>query len=451
MDMIINTATTASTESDIDGRTAQAATDRPFKLGLWVLGAGFGGFMLWASLAPLDEGVSVPATVAIETRRRVIQHMNGGVVRKVLVKEGQTVNSGDVLLELEDAAARANYEAVRQNYMALRAAESRLLAEQADQSSISFHGDLLAGASDPFVQQHMTTQNALFAARHAALESELASQREAIGGLRAQIAGYASMSESRQTQATLLAQQLRNLRELADEGYAPRNQVLQLEQAQAELRATQADLKASRLRAEQSIAELTARMAQRRQEYRKEAGNQLSEVRREVQADQDKLRAVNEELARVTVRSPADGQVVGLAVSSVGGVVTPGQRLMDIVPRGETLLVDARIPPHVIDRVRAGTPTDVRFSAFVNSPQLVLDGRLVSVSADAVTEQQGAAVVSYYLGRVEVTPAGLKQLGPRVMQPGMPAEVLVRTGERSLLTYLLHPLTKRLAAAMKEE
>ena len=138
-------------------------------------------------------------------------------------------------------------------------------------------------------------------------------------------------------------------------------------------------------------------------------------------------------------------------MTATGGVVTPGQRLMDIVPKGEALLVDAKIPPHVIDKVRAGESVDVRFSSFSNSPQLVLDGRLVSLSSDVISEQTSMGVMSYYLGRVEITPEGIKELGKRVMQPGMPAEVLIKTGERSLLTYLMHPLTKRLAASMKEE
>jgi len=440
-----------SSVTDVEGRPLVTDTRRPIRLGFWVLVVGFGAFLAWAAFAPLDEGVAAPATVAIETHRRVIQHMTGGVVRKVLVKEGQAVKAGEVLVELEDAAARAGFESVRQNYMALRAAESRLLAEQVDQPAIAFHADLLAGAADPFVQQHMATQTRLFAARRAALEAELSGAREQVAGFAAQIAGFASMVESRKAQADLQGEQVENVRELAAEGYAPRNQLLQLEQSQAELRAVISELQANRLRALQSVAELKMRMVQRRHEYHKEAGTQLAEVRREVQAGQDKLKAMSDELARIQVRSPVDGQVVGIGVAALGGVVTPGQRMMDIVPRGEALLLDARIPTQVIDRVHVGDATDVRFSAFANSPQLVLDARLVSVSGDAITEAQGPVMVSYYLGRAEVTAEGIRKLGARVMQPGMPAEVLIKTGERSLLTYLLHPLTKRVAAAMKEE
>lgn len=426
-------------------------TRKPIRLGFWVLIVGFGAFLLWAALAPLDEGVAAPATVSIETRRKTIQHLNGGVVRQVLAREGQLVKAGDVLVELDEAVTRANFESIRQNYMAQRAAESRLLAEQFEKPAIEFHPDLIAAANDPLVKQHMATQTQLFNARRSALAAEMSGVRELIKGYEAQIAGLSGMLASRRAQAGYQAEQLKSVAELSREGYAPRNQALQLEQGQAELRSTIADLEANMLRAGQSIAELRMRMTQRRQEYHKEEGAQLADVRREVQAGQDKLKAITDELGRTQIKSPVDGQVVGLQISSVGGVVTPGQKLMDVVPKGEALLVDAKIPTHVIDRVSAGDEAEVRFSGFANSPQLVLDGKVLTLGGDAVTETQGVQTITYYLARVEVTPAGLKKLGDRVMQPGMPAEVLVKTGERSLLTYLLHPLTKRVAAAMKEE
>lgn len=445
------TPATAQTVTDVQDLRAATDTRRPIRLGLWVLLVGFGGFLLWAALAPLDEGVSAQATVSIETRRKTIQHMTGGIIKQVVVKEGQTVKAGDTLVLLDDAAARANYEAIRQNYMALRAAESRLLAEQAERPSIEFHPDLLAQAADPLVKQHMATQSQLFTARRMALQAELSAASENIAGQEAQIMGISNMIDSRRAQAQALAQQMSNVRELAQEGYAPRNQVLQLEQQQAELRTTQADLQASLNRARNSIAEVRQRMQLRRQEYHKEEGGQLADVRREVQAGQDKLKAITDELERTKVKAPVEGQVVGLALSSSGGVLTPGQRLMDIVPQGETLVLDAKLPPFVIDRVKAGDSVEVRFTAFAHSPQLVVDAKLTSLSRDVVAETQGNQTFSYYLGRVEVTPTGFKELGTRQMQPGMPAEVLIKTGERSLLTYLLHPLTKRVAGAMKEE
>lgn len=426
-------------------------TQRPIRLGFWVLVVGFGSLVAWASLAPLDEGVSAPATVVIETRRRAIQHMTGGVIKKLLVKEGQLVQQDEVLVELEDASAQANFESVRQNYLAQRAAEGRLLAEQTDKLRIEFHRDLLAGSNDPFVQQHMQTQTQLFVARRATLEAELSGLRAQTAGLEAQTTGYASMLDSRKTQALSQTEELKNVQELAAAGYAPRNQLLRMEQSQSELVSVIADVQANLLRARQSIDELKSRGAQLRHIYHREAGSALAEVRREVQAGQDKLKAMSDELARIQVRAPVAGQVVALMVSAVGGVVTPGQRMLDIVPKNEALVLDAKIPPAVIDRVHVGDAADVRFSAFANSPQLVLNARLISVSGDAITEQQGAVTLNYYLGRAEVTPEGLAKLGGRVMRPGMPAEVLIKSGERTLLTYLLHPLSKRVASAMKEE
>jgi protease secretion system membrane fusion protein len=198
-----------------------------------------------------------------------------------------------------------------------------------------------------------------------------------------------------------------------------------------------------------AILETRQRIQTQRAEYRKEVESQLAEVQREVEAEQERFKAVAEDLVRTEIRAPAAGQVVGLTVQSAGAVIAPGQKIMDIVPRNETLMLDAQIPPHVIDRVRPDQPVDVRFSGFAHSPQLVVEGTLVSLSTDILVDE--ATRVPYYLGRVAITPEGLRQLGNRQLQPGMQAEVVIRGGERSLLTYLLHPLTKRIAASMKEE
>lgn len=442
-------ATTVEAVDAID-ISEQSNTRTPIRLGFWVLIVGFGLFLLWAAFAPLDEGVSAPATVSIETRRKTIQHLQGGVIKEVRVKEGQMVKADQVLVVLDDGTTRAAYESVRQTYLAQRAQESRLMSELANQSRISFHADLLK-ASEAEAQLHMAAQQQLFNARRAAQVAEFAAAMENIAGLEAQVGGLRAVLDSRKTQAALQSEQLQGVKALAQDGFAPRNQALQLEQSQADLRAAMADITANTQRSLMAISEMKQKIAQRKQEYLKEVSAQLTDVRREVQGNDEKLRAITAELGRIEIRSPVEGQVVALALASSGGVVQPGQRLMDVVPKGESLLLDAKVPTHVIDRVKVGDPVEVRFSGFANTPQLVVDGRLVSLSGDAVTEQMGGGVINFYLGRVEITEAGRKALGQRQMQPGMQAEVLIRTGERSLLTYLMHPLTKRVAAAMKEE
>lgn len=435
-----------------DAHEVELETDtRPaIRLGFWVLIVGFGLFLVWAAWAPLDEGVSAPATVSIETRRKTVQHLQGGVVQKVLAKEGAEVKAGDVLVVLDDAATRATFEAVRQNYLAQRALESRLLAEVVGAPAIAFHVDLRE-KSDAVAAQHMSVQLQVFASRRAAQTAELAAGRQAIAGMEGQISGLQQMLISRTSQASIQTRQLGNVQALADEGYAPRNQALQLQQAQAELNTSLADLQTNILRTQSAIAETRLRIAQREQEYVKEVSNQLAEVRREVQANQERLVAITAELGRTQIRAPVDGQVIALTVPGPGAVVTPGQRLLDVAPRGELLLLDAKVPPHVIDRVKAGDPAEVRFNSFANSPTLVVHGKVGSLSQDAISEQYGSSVQTYYLARVTITPDGMRALGDRSLQPGMPAEVLIKTGERSLLTYLLHPLTKRIASAMTEE
>ena len=257
------------------------------------------------------------------------------------------------------------------------------------------------------------------------------------------------MLENRNNQLRLINEELGQLRGLVKEGYAPRNRQLEMERMVSDSNSAIADLQGNTVRALRTIGELRQRALSRKQEHRKEVETQLADVSREVLSDNEKLYSVANDLERTEIKAPASGQVVGLAVQTVGGVVQPGQKLMDIVPKGAPLLLEAHVAPHLIDRVHTDLPVDVRFSSFANSPQLVVDGRVVSISADLLTEPQ--TNVPYYLARVQVTPDGLKHLGKRQLQAGMPVEVIFKTGERSMLTYLLHPLTKRMAASMTEE
>lgn len=425
-------------------------TGRAARFGLWALGLGFGGFLLWAALAPLDEGVPTHGMVVIDTKRKAVQHLTGGIVKEVIAREGSVVHEGDVLVRLDEATARANYETVRQRYLGLRAMQGRLLAEQERRTSVVFHPDLLAARSDPLIRHQMLTQEQLFRARQESLRADLQGIEESIQGQQAQLEAYESMLSSRRSQQALLNEELGNTRELVKEGYAPRNRQLELERLAAESSSSIADLMGNSTRARRSIAELRQRVIVRQQEYRKEVEAQLAEVSREVLSEAEKFVAVTADMGRLEIKAPVAGQVVGLAVQTVGGVVQPGQKLMDIVPEDQALLLETQVAPNLIDKVHAGLLADIRFSSFAHSPQLVVAGKVVSVSGDLLSDPQNPQI-SYYLARVGVTPEGLKTLGQRQMQPGMPAEVIIKTGERSMLTYLLHPLTKRLAASMKEE
>jgi membrane fusion protein, protease secretion system len=433
---------------DVPSLPATADARRATRVGVLALVIGLGGFLLWAGFAPLDEGVPSHGVVAIDTKRKAVQHPSGGIVKEVLVGEGDQVKEGQVLMKLDEAATRANYETVRQRYLNLRANEGRLVAEQTGAATISFHPDLLKFRQDPLVAIQMQTQQQLFQSRRSGLRADLQGMQEAIQGQEELIRSYESIVSSRRTQIKLLNDELGQTRDLVKEGYAPRNRQLELERNVADASASVAELVGNIGRAQRSIAELRQKVISRQQDYRKEVESQLSDVSQQVQADDAKFHALADDLNRLEIRSPATGQVVGLQMQTVGGVIQPGQKLMDIVPGNEPLLLETKVPPNLIDRVHAGLPVDVRFSSFANSPQLVVEGKVVSVSGDLLADPNGA---QYFLSRVAVTPEGYKKLGKRTLQPGMPVDVIFRTGERSLLAYLLHPLNKRLAAAMKEE
>lgn len=450
---ILKRLTTPSTPTSIgeteSGLAPSSDMGHAGRIGLWALGIGFGSFLIWAALAPLDEGVPSQGHVAIDTKRKSVQHLSGGIIKEVMVGEGDQVKEGQLLIKLDDAAAKANFEAIRQRYLGLRAMQGRLLAEQANQSTITFHPDLVAAASDPLIKQQMTNQEQLLRSRKGALQADLQSIQESIQGQQGLSTAYEGMMVSRRNQLALLNEELTNTRGLVKEGYVPRNRQLELERQASESNASIAELQGNTVRSMSSIAELRQRAISRQQEYRKEVETQLADVTREVLGDAGKFVALQDELARTEIRSPATGQVVALAAQSVGGVIGPGQKVLDVVPANESLLLETRVQPHLINSIQTGMPVDVRFSSFARSPQLVVQGKLTSISGDLLTDPQNG--VGYYLARVAVTPEGIKKLGNRQMQAGMPVEVVFRTGERSMLTYLLHPLTKRIAASMNEE
>ena len=425
-------------------------TGRAARIGLWALGLGFGGFLLWAAFAPLDEGVPSQGMVALDTKRKVVQHLSGGIVRQVLVHEGETVQQGQPLVMLDDATTRANYETSRLRYFTLRAMQGRLEAERVGSDTPRYSPDLLtAGESDPQIRQLLDNQTQLLQSRSASLRADLQGMEENIQGQQALIQSYARMVEGRRAQRDLLQEELAHTRDLVKDGYAPRNRQLELERQIADAHLAITELEGNTARSQRAVAELRQKILSRKQEYRKEIEAALAETVRDVGPEGERFGALRNELARTELRAPVAGQVVGLAVQTVGAVVQPGQQIMSIVPPGEPLVLEAHVAPHLVDRVHAGLPADVRFNSFAHSPQLVVQGQVASVSGDLLTDAQ--TNVSYYLARVKLTAEGMKSLGSRQLQPGMPVEIVIKTGERSLLTYLAAPMLKRMAGSLKEE
>lgn len=414
----------------------------------WVVGIALVLLLGWMALAPLDEGVPAAGQVVVDTRPKPVQHLTGGIVLQVLVKEGEAVKSGQPLVRLDTAATAAVHEAVRQRYYALRAAQGRLEAERDGRGQIRWHPDLKAQGAGA-AQVHMQTQLTLMQSRRLALDAELSALTESARAQQALLTSSDAMLQGRQSQLGLIEEELASTRPLVQAGYAPRNRLLELQRQQAEAQTLMAELRGQRERAQRALAEIGQRRLQRQSEFQRDVQQQLSEVLRDVDADAQRLSAAEQEARRTEIVAPVAGHVLGLAVQSAGSVVQPAQKLMDIVPDGEGLLIEARVQPHLADRIRVAQPVDVRFSAFSHTPQLLLNGQVVSLSADALFDP--ATQASYFLARISLAPDAAAVLGDRSLVPGLPAEVVFKTGERSLLTYWLHPLVRRLAKSMKEE
>jgi protease secretion system membrane fusion protein len=432
--------------------TALSDTRRLARTGLLWLLLGCGGFVLWASLVPLDQGVPSHGSVVVDTKRKPVQHLQGGIVREVLVREGQWVDANEPLLRLDESMTRADHEGVRQQFLMLSAVESRLLAEQQGQASITFDPALIRAArSDSKIGEQLAVQMQLMQARRQSLVASLGIFRESIVAQESVIASASQVSSNLKLQVQSLEGELQGIRDMVREGYLPVSRQLEMERQLTALRSQIVENESLRVRARQSILEFRQREALAQADFRKEIEQQISQLRPEIQTLRERFKATSEQLQRVEVRSPAKGQVVGLAVQGVGSVIQPGQRIADIVPANETLLVEARVESHLIDRVNRGAIVDLRFASFSETPQLVLQGRILSLSADTLTDPSAPQSPPFYLARIEVSADGMSKLGSRKLQPGMPVDAVFKTGERTLLEYIINPLTKRMAASLKEE
>jgi protease secretion system membrane fusion protein len=421
------------------------------RIGFRVLGLGLGGFFVFAAFVPLDEGVPTQGFVSIETKRKTVQHLQGGVVKDVMVSEGQTVTQDQPLIKLADEMVRSNYESIRQQYFNLKIIEARLLAEKVGATVISFDSELTQIAKqDKQLEHQFKLQTQLLQARRSSLDSSLGALRESSLGQRSIVETSAQIDINRSSQLASLEKDLVGIRGLVEEGYAPASKKHELERGVSEVKSSIAENKANQIRAKQTILEIEQRQMSLRADFMREVEQSLAQIRPDIQSQTEKFKAAIQELERTEIKSPVAGQVVGLSVQTIGSVVQAGQRMMEIVPSKEQLVIETKIAPHLIDRVRVGDAVDVRFSSFSDSPQLVVPGVLHTLSSDALTDNNQNAM-PYYLARVHVTEEGIKSLGARKMQPGMPVEIVIKTGSRTLLKYLVSPLTKRIAASMKEQ
>jgi len=426
-----------------------ADCDSVQRLGVWILAVGFGGFLLWAMFAPLDEGVPAPGMVSVESKRKRIDHLTGGIIEKIFVRDGQQVREGDELVALNETQAKAALNSVTGQWRATALTEARLMAEREGRREIRFPQELAGAARDPEVAGALRAQTELFRSRRAALEGELRIIRESVRGLELQAKSLEQLSLGREKQIELFQEQLGSFQRLNKQGFVSRNQLLDLERQLAEVQGKQSEDLANIAGVNARLAEFRMRGAQREMEYRREVEAQLADVQKELATLAERLTAQRDTFQRLVLRAPVSGTVVDLAFHTVGGVIKPGDRILDIVPEDDELVVEARVAPQYIDRVRAGLAADVHFDAYLASAERpVVRGKVAVVSADTLSDAKSGE--RHYAIRVSVAGPELQKLGALQLQPGMQGTVMIKTGERSLMVYLLRPILRRFTSALSE-
>lgn len=419
------------------------------RVGYGLLLVGFLGFLMWATLARLDEGVPAQGVLSVETRRKHIEHPNGGVVEQILVKEGQKVRAGEPLLVLNEVQTKSAWSAVRRQWLAARGAQARLQAEREGLTVIAYPSDMQPGHQDPDGRAAIQAQENLFRSRRDALQGEMRLLREAMDGMTRQLESLQALKVSRAQQIDLFTEQVSATRALQTAGFASRNQLLDLERQLADLRNRQAEDDAQRSLIEARLTESRLRVAQRPLDYRKEVETQLADAQKEAIVLSERISGLSDAHQRLVVKAPVSGVVVDMAVTTPGGVVKAGDRVMDLVPDADSLVVEAKIQPQYIDRVHAGLRADVHFDAYQSLSQGPLAGAIVEVvSADLLTDQRSGQ--SHYSLRLKLADKAASGGRAVALHSGMHCTVIIKTGERSLMTYLIRPLVRRFQGALTE-
>ncbi|MBK5930222.1 HlyD family type I secretion periplasmic adaptor subunit [Halochromatium salexigens] len=431
---------------------AVPTTDRGARLlGLLILLLGLGGFLTWAALAPISSAAVAPGVVTVEGARKTVQHLDGGIVAEIFVREGDKVEADQLLVRLDDRETRAQLEMERGQLIALAAEEARLIAERDGLEQPQFPVRLFGGIKmdDPRLLMAQSGQKRVFEARRQAREGEISVLEQRIEQLQERIAGVEDVLEANKRRAKLYQEEIDALTSLFDRQLGDKSRLREAERQQAELLGEQAERRSTIASTRVQIGETELEIAQIKRRFVSEVVEQLREVETELSDREERLRALSARLERTEIRSPASGAVVDLQTHTIGGVLRPGDKVLDLIPADEPLLIEARVSPTDIDQVFPGLEADIRFTAFNASTTPTVTGEVLTVSADRMTDQKTDQ--DYFLARVRVPPESLKELEDKTLLPGMPATVMIKTGERTFFEYLIRPISDRISVAFRED
>jgi len=422
-----------------------SSVDGAKRIGLTIFFLVFGVFGLWSVLAPLDGAAYAPGTVTVKSYKKTVQHLEGGIVADILVRDGDVVEAGQPLLILDDTQSMSSLEIIASQHAALKMREARLIAERDKLDGVVYTQDPTFSETD--VEQEVTAQNQIFAARRTANEGRREILKQRVSQLQNQIEGMEALRQSKELLAQSYAEELSDTQVLLAQGFSEKTRLRQAERSYAAFSGEAAELTANISSTQVQIGETELQILQQESDFHNEVVAELSEVQTALKDANERLTALRDIVSRTTIVAPDAGVVNGMQVHTIGGVIGPGSPIAEIVPASDELVIEASVSPIDIDRVSVGQEARIRFSTF-GSRAPTFFGEVLSLSADALTNESTGA--SYYLARIEVIPES-QEFGDLALLPGMPAEAFINTGARTFLQYLFKPLSNSFARSFNED
>ena len=437
-----------------EGPVIDDRPDRDMRTGIIIAFLFFVVFLGWAAFARLDAAAYAPGRLAVAGQRQSVQHRDGGVISAIFVKEGQHVRQGQPLIELAAADVRAQARMYSAQYIELQAQRARLMAEQLGASHVEWPAEFatLQGQEEEDARDAIKLQTTQFDSRASVLTAQTGVLREQASQVQETARGYRSQLAASSEQARLIGEELDSLRGVAEKGFVSKSRIRALERARADLQGQEGQYSASIARSGAEAGENRLKALEAEKAYRERAASELRDVEFSLNEIVPKYRAAKDQLARLAIRAPATGVVVGLSVFTVGGVIAPGQKLMDIVPDRAGLVIEARISPEDIDDLKVGQNAQIRFNSLHERDLPIMDGQITRLSADSFQDEKTGQ--SFFTGEITVPSKELdiirNKRGDFNLKAGMPVQVLVPLRARTALQYALEPLTQSLWLSFRE-
>ncbi|NOT40386.1 MAG: HlyD family type I secretion periplasmic adaptor subunit [Alphaproteobacteria bacterium] len=426
------------------------STKRAVAVGFAVIALAFGGFGIWSTTVPIAGAVVANGQVVVASKRRQVQHPTGGVIRALHVEDGTVVSKGEILLELEDADAMERYARTRDSLFLALASEVRLQAEALNRPALQVPLELKeASAKHPAVKAIVEGQQQLFEVRRIEMRGQLSIIEEQHEQLKNELGGLNAERRAAAQQTGLTAKELKAVEGLYEKGYTTRTRVFSLQREMAQLSGNSGRLAASAARTRSALIENELKLIQARNQLYTVVQGELRDTQAKIPTLREQYNAAKRAFDAMTIRAPSAGTVMASRVNTLGSVVRPGDTILEIVPAGDRLMVEVQLRPGDVDSVKIGLETQITLTGLSQRTSEQLTGRVTHVSADALQDTRSSA--TYFVAHVDVPLSQIERLKGVQLQPGMPAAVMIKTGDRTALAYLTQPLTDSINRAWREQ